>query len=132
MASRKEIEKHLKIALGEVGKIKPWFDKDFNAWIFSHKNYPDVEYAGESPEEVMKNYPLYLYEFIKYRLDQRIDPLVEKATRGHGGKRKGAGRPKGTQKPPTRRVSLPTDVADWIERSSAIPQIRQFIAKGRH
>ena len=28
MASKKEIEEHLKIALAEVGKIKPWFDKD--------------------------------------------------------------------------------------------------------
>jgi hypothetical protein len=57
---------------------------------------------------------------------------VEKRTKGRGGKRKGAGRPKGTKKPPTRRISLPTDIADWIEQPRAIPQLRQLIAKGRH
>lgn len=47
MATTKEIKEHLKIALKEIGKIKPWFSKEFNAWLFSHPNYP-VEYAGES------------------------------------------------------------------------------------
>ena len=36
MATKKEIEEHLKIALKEIGEIKPWFDKDMNAWIFEH------------------------------------------------------------------------------------------------
>ncbi len=132
MASAKEIKKHLKIALGEIGEIKPWFDKDFNVWIFSHKNYPDVEYAGESEEEVIQNYPLYLRDFIEERLNENLAPHIEKATKGHGGKRTGAGRPKGTKKTPTRRVSLPTDVADWIERPTSIPQVRAMIAKGKH
>ena len=74
MASRKEISDHLKIALKEVGEITPWFDKNFNAWIFSHKKYHDVEYAGDSKEEVIKNYPKYLKEFIQHRLDDNIDP----------------------------------------------------------
>ena len=52
MASTKEIKKHLNIALEEVGEIKPRFSKNFNAWTFSHKKYPDVEYVGESAEEV--------------------------------------------------------------------------------
>ena len=86
MASKKEIEKHLQIALEEVGKIKPWFDKKFKSWIFSHKNYP-VEYAGDSVEEVIKNYPLYLKEFIKHRLNNKLSPIAEKKTKGHGGLR---------------------------------------------
>jgi len=132
MASRKEISDHLKIALKEVGQIKPWFDKNFNAWIFSHKQYPDVEYAGDSKAEVIKNYPKYLKEFIKHRLDNNIDLRVERATKGHGGQREGAGRPIGTKKGPTKRVTLPKDVADWMESPSAIPQVRELIAKSRH
>ena len=51
MATKKEIKRHLKIALKEVGKINPWFDENFNAWIFEHKNYP-VGCEGSSKEDV--------------------------------------------------------------------------------
>lgn len=132
MATKKEIEKHLKIALDEVGEIKPWFEKDVNAWVFHHKNYPDVEYGGESPAEVIKNYPEYLREFIRHRLNDNLTPRVEKKIKGRGGKREGAGRPHGTKKEPKQRVYLPKDVAEWFERPNSIPTIRQFIAKGRH
>ena len=60
MATKKEIDEHLKIALSEVGEIKPWFDKDVDGWVFSHKNYP-VEYGGDSAKEVIKNYPKYFF-----------------------------------------------------------------------
>ncbi len=132
MASAQEIKKHLSIALKEIGEIKPRFKKRYRSWVFCHKKYPDVEYVGDSPEEVIKNYPKYLREFIKHRLDDNIWESVEKKTTGRGGKREGAGRPKGTKKTPTRRVSLPIDVADWIVQPRAIPELRQFIAKGRH
>ncbi|MBF8262812.1 MAG: hypothetical protein HW387_477 [Parachlamydiales bacterium] len=132
MATAKEIKKHMNIALKKVGEIKPWFDKKFNAWIFSHKNYPDVEYAGESPEEVIKNYPLYLHDFIEERLNNNLATHIEKATRGHGGKRPHAGRPNGTKKESKKRVYLPKDVAEWINRPNSIPQVRQLIAKGKH
>ena len=132
MATPKEIKKHLKIALEEVGKIKPWFDKGFNAWIFSHKNYPDVEYAGDSPEEVIKNYPLYLRDFIEERLNNNLAPHIEKATKGHGGRREGAGRPKGTKKESKKRIYVAKDVAEWLESPGAIPQVRELIAKSRH
>ncbi len=131
MATKKEIDKHLKIALKEIGQIKPWFDDDVNAYVFEHPSYP-VEYAGESEDEVVKGYPKYLREFILHRLDNRLHPLMEKETKGRGGKRLGAGRPKGTKKSPTKVVRLPKDIANWIEKPNSIPQIRQFIAKGRH
>ena len=131
MATKKEIEEHLKAALKEVGKIKPWFDEDVNAWVFGHRAYP-VEYAGESKEEVIENYPKYLREFIRQRLNNNLAPSIEKKTKGRGGKRAGSGRPKGTKKPPTRRISVPTDIAKWFEQPSAIPQVRQLIAKGKH
>ncbi len=133
MATAKEIKKHLNTALKEIGKIKPWFDKRFKMWIFSHLKYP-VEYAGDSPEEVIKNYPLYLRDFIEERLNDNLAPHVERKTKGHGGKRKGAGRPQGTRKETKRRAYLPTDIADWIQESPRehIQSVRQLIAKSRH
>lgn len=130
MATKKEIESHLKIALKEIGEIKPWFDKEVDAWVFEHKAYP-VGYGGESKEEVIKNYPKYLREFIKQRLNNNLAPSVEKRTKGRGGKRKGAGRPKGTKKEPKERIYLPTDIATWVNEhpSKAISSIRQLIAK---
>jgi hypothetical protein len=132
MATAKEIKKHLNIALKEVGEIKPWFDEDFNTWVFSNKNYPDVEYSGDSPEEVVKNYPLYLRDFIEERLNNNLAPHIEKATKGHGGRREGSGRPKGTKKEPRKRIYVATDVADWLETPGAIPKVRALIAKSRH
>ncbi len=115
MATKQVIEKHLKIALKEIGKIEPWFDKEFGEWIFSSPLYP-VEYGGESKEEVIENYPKYLREFISHRLNDRLDSLVEKATKGHGGKRIGAGRPKGSKRASrTKTVRLKKPIADWAK-----------------
>ena len=132
MASKKEIESHLKIALDEVGKIKPWFDKNVNAWVFGHPAYP-VEYAGESSEDVIKGYPLYLREFIKQRLNDNLAPFIEKKTKGHGGKRKGSGRPKGTKKEFKKRLYLPTDLVDWFQDHplKSILSVRRLIARHR-
>lgn len=118
MAARKEIKEHLGIALKEIGTIKPWFDEGVNEWIFKHSNYP-VEYGGNTPQEVIKNYPKYLAEFIKHRLDDSLSPITEKKTKGHGGKRPGAGRPKGTAKEATIRISLPEDLANWFRANPA-------------
>lgn len=122
MASKKEIDEHLKIALKEIGKIKPWYDKEVSAWVFSHPLYP-VEYGGESPEEVIKGYPKYIREFVKQRLNDNLNPLTEKETKGHGGKRAGAGRPHGTTKEPKERISLPVDLAEWFKLNPAAIEI---------
>lgn len=127
MATAKEVKEHLKIALAEIGKIEPWFDKEVDAWVFGHPCYP-VEYAGSSKAEVIKNYPLYLADFIEERLKNNLAPLTEKKTKGRGGKREGAGRPKGTKKELTRRVYLPVDVANWFDKPGAISEFRQFVA----
>src|ERR1700733_1127851 len=112
MATEKEIIEHLKIALSEIGEIKPWFDKAVSCWIFSHKNYP-VEYGGDSVKEVKRNYPKYLKEFIKHRLDGTLSPINEKETKGRGGFREGAGRPKGTKSThPMKQIRLPDDIAE--------------------
>lgn len=90
-AIKKELDKELKIALNEVGPIKPWFDKEVNAWVFEHSLYP-VEYAGESREQVIENYPKYLEVFIEHRMLGKIDEINEKKTKGRGGARPNAGR----------------------------------------
>jgi len=123
MATAKEIREHLEIAIKEVGRIKPWFDSDVREWIFKHPRYP-VEYGGNSSDEVIKNYPKYLREFIKNRLNNRLNPLTEKKTKGHGGKRKGAGRPKGSAKEASKRISLPMDIAEWISQPGTIMHLR--------
>ena len=115
MATRKKISEHLKKALKEIGSIKPWFDKEVNEWVFSHPLYP-VEYAGRSKDDVIENYPKYLKEFITHRLDNRLESDVAKKTKGRGGLRPGAGRPKGTKKaPPTKVVRLEAQIADWVQ-----------------
>ncbi|MEM1283295.1 MAG: hypothetical protein AAGG81_07055, partial [Chlamydiota bacterium] len=86
MASKKEIKEQLKIALNEVGQITPVYDKSVEAWVFSHINYPVVS-SGETAQEVINEYPKYLEEFIKQRLSDNINPLVESKTKGRGGKR---------------------------------------------
>lgn len=133
MASKeeKEVEEHLRLALNEVGEIKPWFSKNFKTWVFYHELYP-VEYSGDTKEEVIQNYPLYLKEFIKHRLQNRLAPIMEKKTKGHGGKRIGAGRPKKLEIEPKIRVYLPRDIAKWIKQPGTIQNIRQFIQAYRN
>ncbi len=131
MASKQEIEKELKIALKEIGPITPWFDKAVNEWIFSSLLYPSVEYGGETKEEVIKNYALYLKDFIIERLKSNIEPQVEKTTKGRGGYKVGAGRPKGTTKEPTTRLSLPRDIAEWLKDKSHLTQVRNLMMKGK-
>lgn len=117
MATTKEIKEHLEIALKEIGRITPWFDEEVNEWVFYHSNYP-VEYGGNSSEEVVENYPKYLREFIKQRLNDNLNPLTEKKTKGHGGNRLGAGRPKGSVKETKERISLPMDLVLWFKNNS--------------
>lgn len=124
---KKEIEKHLKLALKEIGAIKPWFSKEFKTWVFYHDLYP-VEYSGESKEEVIQNYPLYLKEFIKHRLENTLAPLMENKTKGHGGKRVGSGRHKIPNEEKKIRVYLPRDIAVWIKRPGMIQGIRQLVS----
>lgn len=127
MATKKEINKHLKMALEEIGEIKPWFDKEVDCWVFYHENYP-VEYGGDSVEEVIENYPKYLIEFIKHRLEGRLSPINEKETKGKGGYREGAGRPIGSKSaPPTKQIRVPADIADWLKYPETIMHLRMLM-----
>jgi hypothetical protein len=42
MASKQEIEKELKIALIEIGAIKPWFDKEVKEWLNEKSHWSQV------------------------------------------------------------------------------------------
>lgn len=135
MASKKEIKKNLKIALKEIGEIKPYFNKKFRTWVFSHPLYPDVEYAGDSLEDVIKNYPLYLQEFIKQRLNQNISEGIEKKTKGRGGKRIGAGRPRSHKKIIKTRIYVPKEVAkevvNFFKQPDSINTFHHLMSKSK-
>ena len=118
-------------ALQEIGDINPWFDGDVDSWVFEHPLYP-VEYAGDSKEDVIKHYPDYLREFIHHRLDERLHPIMEEQTKGHGGKRAGAGRRRGAKKESTKIVRVPKDVAEWLKQPESVPKLRAMMAKGKH
>lgn len=124
----KELKNELKLALAEVGPIKPWFDEEVNAWIFEHPLYP-VEYGGDSPKEVIENYPKYLEVFIEHRMQGQLADFLEKETKGRGGYRPGAGRPKGTHKEPKSRIYIPTDIAEWLKIGANIEKIRHLMRK---
>jgi hypothetical protein len=112
--TKKEINQHLAIALEEIGKIVPKYSKRFKCWYFEHPLYP-VNYAGESKEEVIENYPKYLRVFIEERLKENLNPIVEENTKGRGGYRPGSGRPKGKEQ--KSRIYLPNDIARWLNQS---------------
>lgn len=127
MASKSEIKKEVKIALSEIGEIIPWFEKDFNAWIYSNELYP-VECEGKSSEEVIDKYPKYLAVFIEHRMEGKLDIVNEKKTTGKGGVRLGSGRPKGSIKEPTKQVRIPQDIASFMkEYPYAYTEIRKIM-----
>lgn len=126
----KEIEFHLKLAWKEIGEIKPWYSKKFKSWIFTHDLYP-VEYSGDTEEEVIQNYPLYIKEFIKHRLQDKLSPLMENKTKGHGGKREGAGRPKGSKEEKV-RVYLPKDIANLLKEPGVLNYLRGLMQACHH
>lgn len=111
--TKKEIEAHLKLALEEIGEVVPQYNRVYKCWTFEHSLYP-VSYSGNTPEEVIKNFPLYLKQFIKERLQNNLNALTEKQTKGRGGCREGAGRPVGSTKEHKLRIYLPDDIAKWI------------------
>lgn len=126
MATKSKIKKEVKIALSEIGTIRPWFDKDFNVWIYSNPLYP-IECEGNTPEEVIQKYPKYLEVFIEHRMKEKLDAVNEEKTKGKGGARPGAGRPIGSTKEPTKQIRVPLDIAAWLDHPGTIDHIRQMI-----
>lgn len=119
-------------ALAEIGEIKPWWSKKDRAYVFEHPLYPFVDYIADTAEEVIEKYPQVLAAFISDRLDGEIAEALETITHGsagnRGGKRLGAGRPKGSCKSPTKMVRLPIEIALWLKADPAnIDRVQQLI-----
>jgi hypothetical protein len=127
----KEVKEHVKIALAEIGKIQPWFDKRFNAWVFSSDLYP-VECEGKSAKEVIKKFPKYLEVFLEHRLQGNLDQINENKTKGKGGARPNAGRPVGTKKEPTKQIRIPFDLAVWLKQPGVIPNLQNLMQAYKH
>jgi hypothetical protein len=133
MATKKEIEEQLQIALTEVGEIKPWYDEEVSCWVYSHPLYPSVECGEDSFEEALRVYPLYLREFIEERLADNVAPVIERKTKGRGGARPGAGRPKKPIKAINKSMRLPPNIANiagWLRgHPEAIAEVQQVMRK---
>lgn len=133
MASKQEIKEHVQIALQEVGTIVPWRNEEYDCWVFSHFLYPSVECDGDTEQEVKDKYPLYLYDFIKARLTDHLSRVAERQTKGRGGVRTGAGRPKKQHPIQTESIRLPRpilEVARWLKHHpDALPEFQQLMQK---
>ena len=67
-------------------------------------------------------------EFIKHRLEGRLSPINENETKGKGGYREGAGRPKGSKSaPPTKQIRVPVDIAEWLKSPETIIHLRMLM-----
>jgi hypothetical protein len=109
-----EARDRVKQALEQIGEIKPWFDKDVDAWVFEHPDFPE-SYAGDSEAEVIKGYPYYLAQMFEEQIKGNLAPQVEGKIHMRGGKRPGAGRPVGTKKEPKTRIYVPTRLLKEVQ-----------------
>jgi hypothetical protein len=127
MASKTEIKKEVHLALKEIGTITPWYDRNFDTWLYSNPLYP-IECEGTSEEEVVEKYPKYIEVFIEHRMKGTLDHVNEKKTKGKGGARSGAGRPKGSVKEQTKQVRVPLDIAEILRAPGVIEGLRNIHA----
>jgi len=111
-----QLETHYQKALADIGPIVPWWSEADNAYVFEHAAYPYVDYVGPTPELVIENYQRVLRAFVEARLAGELAEPVDWATSGRGGKRPGAGRPKGSKKAPTTRITVPSALAVILKR----------------
>ena len=119
--------RELDIALAEIGEIQPWWDEDFNCWVYEHPYYP-VESEGDTSEECTERYKGWLAQFIWERMKGNIHPIDELKTKGRGGYRPGSGRPKGSLKEPKKAIRLPVDIVDWFRADPEhLQQLRRLI-----
>jgi hypothetical protein len=114
-----DIHQEILVALAEIGPVEPWWSEEDQMFVFEHPSYPWVMHADPSLEETKYGYLRALRTFIQDRLNNTVADSTERTTRGRGGLRPGAGRPKGSTKEPTKMVRLPIDVADWIKADPA-------------
>ncbi|MBY0449269.1 MAG: hypothetical protein K2X01_01410 [Cyanobacteria bacterium] len=128
MTRKADIDKEFQMALLEIGLIEPWWSKEDGMFVFEHNAYPRVIYADLDKKTVQDGYQRALREFIKERLAGNLSEEAERVTSGRGGKRSGAGRPKGSgTKEPTESIRIPKSIAAKIRE---IVQVRGWQALG--
>lgn len=126
-----DIKKHLKVALSEIGEIKPRFSKDDGMFVFDHPSYPTVMHADATAEATKEGYLRALEGFIEARLSGNLSDVAEKMTKGHGGKRSGAGRKPGSTKEPKMRMYIPSDLGLWLQQSPSNIDLMRRVATDR-
>jgi hypothetical protein len=115
----------VKEALAQIGDIKPWRDDNLGCWVFEHPDFPE-SYGGETEQEVIERYPLYLANMFAADERGKLAPDVKKKIRW-GGKREGAGRK--VQDVESVQIRLPADIVAYIRenRQAAIDSIRTML-----
>lgn len=109
------IKRQLQIALDEIGPISPIFCDEDQVFCFRSPLY-DFEAFGDTPTDCIKTYVNWLEEFIAERMKGNLAPDIERNSPGRGGKRPGAGRPKGTSKTEdTIVIRMPKRIGDWVK-----------------
>jgi hypothetical protein len=123
------LDKAQAAALKTIGGITPWYEDDVTAWVFEHEAYPAVRAAGDSAEEVIQSYPLYLRDYLEEELKGNVSPLAASTfSGGRGGKRLGAGRPRTGEK--TGTVRLPVYIVDWLKTPENRQKLESLAKQG--
>lgn len=121
----KKLDQAVKTALAEIGNISPIWSEEDQMYYFQHPLYPDVIFADEKAMLIEPGYKRILRDFLKDRLAGELADATEANTKGHGGRRDGAGRKKRDM--PTKSIRLPIDIATWLSEPSHVDQVRQLI-----
>jgi hypothetical protein len=99
-------------------------------YTFSHKAYP-IGASGDTEQECTQRYIAWLGNFIHERLNNNLSLQTEAQTSGRGGKRAGAGRPKGSKKEPTKVIRLPDYVVEWLNEDKNLVHLKNIAKKAR-
>lgn len=109
-------DKDFNLALSEVGAVTPWWSDEDQLFVFEHDAYPMVMHGDTTVEATIQGYHRALRHFVQARLAGQIADSVNAVTRGRGGVRAGAGRPKGSSKKPAKvSVRLIPELAQYLK-----------------
>lgn len=114
-------------ALKAIGPIEPYWDAKEGYWRFSHPLFAPLDVFDDTPEEVVRKYKIHLEEALAEYRAGKVDEIVIRNTPAWGGRRKGAGRPKGARGEDKVRKWIPADIARFLERPDGIEAIRRII-----
>ena len=85
MISEETIQRHLKIALTEIGAIEPWWSEEDKMFVFEHVAYPWVIHADPVRQEAQAGYLRALTGFMAERLNGTVADSQNRSTPGRAG-----------------------------------------------